>query len=157
VTLPRLVSWAGVFVLVIGALVVGARPEAQPASPAARTDQIAAELRCPVCQGLSVLASDSSTARSIRQDIARRIGAGQSDAEIRQAYVDRYGDWILLRPRGRGFGTLVWALPVGAALAGVGGLGFALWRWRRRLAGRATPDDRLVVERAMRHELGGQP
>ena len=145
----RLLSWIGVLALALGSLALGTRSESSAPSAVTRADRIAAELRCPVCQGLSVLDSDSPTARSIRQDLARRVGDGQSDAEIRQAYVDRYGEWILLRPRGRGVGALVWVLPLASTLGGLGGLTFALWRWRRRLTARATRDDHAIVERAL--------
>lgn len=145
----RLLTWAGVVVVALGALAVGTRDDRQAPSPSSRAEHIAAELRCPVCEGLSVLDSDASTSRSIRQDIARRIDAGQTDGEVRQAYVDRYGQWILLRPRGRGFGALVWVLPALATAAGLGALGYALVRWRHRLATRATAEDRLLVTQAL--------
>jgi cytochrome c-type biogenesis protein CcmH len=151
----RLLAWAGVLVVALGALAIGARDDGQARTPASRADHIAAELRCPVCEGLSVLDSDATTSRSIRQDIARRIDAGQTDGEIRQAYVDRYGEWILLRPRGRGLGTVVWVVPVAATAAGLGALAHALARWRRRLATTATAEDRQVVTDALRHAGDG--
>ncbi|MGH9214867.1 MAG: cytochrome c-type biogenesis protein [Acidimicrobiales bacterium] len=154
--LHRLLAWAGVVVVALGSLAVGTRDDGQAPSPTSRAEHIAAELRCPVCQGLSVLDSDSSTARSIRQDITRRIDAGQTDGEIRQAYVDRYGEWILLRPRGRGFGTIVWLLPAAATAAGLGALGYALVRWRRRLAATASTEDRLLVTQALQRAGDGQ-
>ena len=156
-SLPRVLSWIGVIVLAVGSLAVATRSDGHPPTPAARTERIAAELRCPNCQGLSVLGSDSPTARSIRDDIARRVADGQTDADIRHAYVDRYGQWILLRPQGRGIGVFVWAVPVVAAVGALAGLTFALRRWRPRLTGTATPDDRAVVERALGHRLGGGP
>ncbi|MGH9243091.1 MAG: cytochrome c-type biogenesis protein [Acidimicrobiales bacterium] len=155
-TVHTRLSWLGVAVLVAGALLIGARPPGGGSRPEARVERIAAELRCPVCQGLSVRDSDSSTARSIRGDVERRIADGQSDAEIRQAYVDRYGEWILLRPRGTGFGAVVWLLPVAAVAAGLLGLAVALRRWRSRLANRATADDRALVERALGQRLGSE-
>lgn len=153
----RRLSWAGVVLVVVGALVVGTRPSGVGSSPDARAGRLAAELRCPVCQGLSVLDSDSSTARSIRADVGRRIEGGATDAEIRQAYVDRYGERILLRPRGEGLGALVWVLPVAGAAAGVAGVSVALWRWRRRLGAQATAEDRAIVERALAQALGHEP
>lgn len=118
-------------------------------SPEARTRRLAAELRCPVCQGLSVADSPSSTARAIAADIRRRVEAGQSDGEIRQAYVDSYGEWVLLEPPGRGLGSLVWVLPVAGLVLAAGGLGLAFRRWRRDPAGAPTDEDRDLVERAL--------
>ena len=71
-------------------------------STAARAHELETEIKCPECQGLSVADSQAPTSRAIRADIKRRIAAGQSDAEIRQAYVDHYGETILLAPQDSG-------------------------------------------------------
>ncbi len=60
--------------------------------------RIAGELRCPVCQALSVRDSPSETARAIREEIARRVAEGRTDEEIVREFRDAYGDWILLAP-----------------------------------------------------------
>jgi cytochrome c-type biogenesis protein CcmH len=127
----RMAFWAGVAAVVAFTLVVAARPQG-PTTDAARVAAIAAELRCPVCQGLSVADSDSETARNIRTDIVRRVSEGQSAAQVRQAYVARYGEWVLLRPERGGFAGLVWFLPPLGAAAGTAGLVVALWRWRHQ-------------------------
>lgn len=145
----RSLSWLGIMLVVVGALVVATRSAGGPVSDEQRLEDIAAELRCPVCQGLSVLDSDSPTAQSIRDDIERRITDGESDAEIRRAYVDRYGEWVLLEPSRRGFGAIVWWAPVLAAAGGFVGVVVALVRGRRRLGNQPTADDRAVVARAM--------
>lgn len=152
---PRRASWTGVVVLVVLSLLMADRPAGETRSLEARADAIASELRCPVCQGLSVKDSDSSTARSIRDDIRARLAAGASDAEVRQAYVDRFGEWILLRPPAEGLGALVWALPAMALAAGAGALTLALRRWRRSHppAG-AGPDDHEIVARALDRGVG---
>lgn len=141
-------TWAGVAAVVTAALTFGMRPTGEPASAA---DAIAAGLRCPVCQGLSVKDSDSPTARDIRADIDRRLAAGESPAEVRQAYVDRYGEWIRLRPKTAGFEALVWLVPPAVAGAGAVGLGAAFWRWRRgsRGARRPTESERSLVAAAL--------
>lgn len=148
VTTKLLLPWLALGVLVIGALVVGATPDRSDPSPAARARGLAAELRCPVCQGLSVADSPSPTARAIAEDIRRRVGAGETDAEIRQAYVDRYGEWILLEPTGSGFGALAWALPVAGLVLGAGALALAFRRWRRESASAPTDADRALVAQA---------
>ena len=84
-----------------------------------RQRDLAAEIKCPECQGLSMGDSDSTTARR-RADITARIAHGESDAQIRQAYVDRYGESILLKPEAKGIGLIVWALPVAAFVAATG-------------------------------------
>lgn len=136
----RLASWAGIAAVIAAALALGMRPSSDLGS-SGQSESIAAGLRCPVCQGLSVKDSDSPTARDIRGDIDRRLAAGETPGEVRQAYVERYGDWILLRPRTSGFDALVWAVPAAATGAGAVGLGAAFWRWRRRGPARPPSDD----------------
>jgi cytochrome c-type biogenesis protein CcmH len=143
--------------VVVAALVVGgARPGKGPRSPAARTEAIAEDLRCPVCQGLSIADSHSPTAESIRDDIRRRVDAGQSDAAIKRHYIDSYGEWILLRPETSGVGALVWVLPVAALLVAGGGLALAFRRWRRQPNLAASDADRALVEAALASRRGDQ-
>jgi len=145
----RLLAWAGVAAVIAAALTIGLRPDGDSGSPAARADRIASGLRCPVCQGLSVKDSDSPTARDIRDDIRRRIDDGETAEEIRQAYVDRYGQWILLRPGTSGFDAVVWAVPAAALAAGAVALAGLFWRWRRRGNTRApTEEERRLVAAA---------
>jgi cytochrome c-type biogenesis protein CcmH len=145
----RPLSWALVAALVTAALAL-ALVSGGGTGPGASAEQVAAELRCPVCQGLSVKDSDSPTARDIRSDIDRRLAAGESPGQIRQAYVDRYGQWILLRPRTSGFETLAWAIPAAVAAAAAVTLGAAFARWRRRGRHRTPTDaDRDLVAAAL--------
>jgi cytochrome c-type biogenesis protein CcmH len=142
---PRFLPWALLAVVVAVALTVAAWPSNGPPSVAQRTRSVASELRCVDCEALSIADSSTSNAAAQRADIESRVRAGQSDAQIRRAYVDRYGPSILLRPENKGIGMLVWALPVGAFLLGAGGLALALRRWRSepRLAA-STADEQLV-------------
>lgn len=90
-----------------------------PASDAERAQGVAASLRCPTCQGLSVADSGSPLAASMRDIIDEQVAAGASDEEITQYFVDRYSDWVLLAPRAEGLGWVVWAVPGVAVLAGL--------------------------------------
>lgn len=126
----RLLPWLALAAVVGVVLMVGARPERRDPSSAARAMRIARELRCPVCQGLSVADSPSSTARAMVDDVKRRIEEGESDGEIRRAFVDRYGEWILLRPQGSGLSALAWTIPIVALVLGAGGLTLRFRRWR---------------------------
>jgi cytochrome c-type biogenesis protein CcmH len=151
----RLLPVVALLAVVVVALVIGgARPGKGPKSPAARSEAIAGDLRCPVCQGLSIADSHSPTADAIKEDIRRRVDAGESDAAIRAHYVDSYGEWILLRPKASGVGALVWILPVGALLLAGGGLTLAFRRWRRQPAMAATDEDRALVEAALARQQG---
>ncbi|HVW33462.1 MAG TPA: cytochrome c-type biogenesis protein [Acidimicrobiia bacterium] len=131
-------------------LIVGGAGRSHPSrSPAARAHAIASELRCPVCQGLSVADSPSPTAKAIYDDVRHRVDAGESEASIKAYYVSRYGQWVLLAPETSGVGALVWVLPVAGILAAIGGLALAFRRWRREPARPATDEDRALVEAAL--------
>ena len=139
--------WWLLSVVVAVALAWAAWPEGET-SARERAHELASELRCPDCEGLSVADSSTASARAIRADLRRRIRDGQDDADIRQEYVDRFGESILLNPEGEGIGVLVWGLPVLVLVLGAGGLVLALRRWRREPAMHATSADEELVARA---------
>jgi cytochrome c-type biogenesis protein CcmH len=100
-----------------GALAFAARPH--EASPDERIDQITTELRCPVCQGLSVKDSTSETARQMRDLIAQRVREGKTNAEIEAEFRAAYGDWIFLSPPVTAWSGLMWLVPVAVLGAGL--------------------------------------
>src|SRR2546428_146031 len=104
---------------------------AQPATPVSQdaVHEVAAQLRCVVCQNLSVADSPSEMASQMRAIIRERLTAGERPAEVRQYFVDRYGEWILLSPPRRGFNLLVWLVPLAAVGAGLVAVAVFLWRW----------------------------
>jgi cytochrome c-type biogenesis protein CcmH len=155
-SIRRVLPAAALAAVVVAALVIGGGGrDTKPRSPAARTLVIAEDLRCPVCQGLSVADSHSPTAEAMREDIRRRVDAGESAASIKAFYVSRYGEWVLLKPETSGVGILVWILPVGAILLAAGGLALAFRRWRRQPVMAATEEDRALVEAALTRHQGG--
>jgi cytochrome c-type biogenesis protein CcmH len=95
-----------------------------PPTAAEQALTIAAELRCPDCQALSVAESRTSAAAAIRAEIGKQLAAGRTPDEIRQHFVARYGEWILLAPTS----PLAWWLPALAVLAGAAAFG---WWWLR--------------------------
>jgi cytochrome c-type biogenesis protein CcmH len=107
----------------------------RPAAAPTRTEQarqIAAELRCPDCQALSVAESETAAAAAIRRQIVEQLAAGRSAAQIRAYFVARYGEWILLSPPS----PFAWWIPPLAVLLGIGV--FAWWVGGRRAA--AAPE-----------------
>lgn len=138
--------------IVVGILVVLAAVTAvampRPETADERVARIAAELRCPVCQGLSVNDSPSESAREMRAMIRRGVADGRTDDEIREQFRSAYGDWILLAPPTGDPRGLVWLVPVVAIAAGL------VLVWSRLRAApapdaRPTPEQlRLLRERA---------
>lgn len=95
----------------------------------ARAADIAAQLRCPVCSGQSVLESNSDIAQEMQEVIRERLGEGQSEGEILAYFRGSYGDWIILKPRATGIGLLVYVLPAIALLGGIAWVVLAVRRW----------------------------
>jgi cytochrome c-type biogenesis protein CcmH len=112
----------------------------------ARARDLSRELRCMVCQNQSIDDSEAPLARDLRLLVRERIAAGDSDAQVMDFLVARYGEFVLLKPRLEPHTLLLWLLPP-LALAG-GGL--ALWMQSRRRSGPAaaegvslTPDEEV--------------
>lgn len=76
-----------------------------------RVLDLAAQLRCAVCQSQSVAESDSELAVEMKRVIAEKFDQGASEAEVVDYFVARYGDYILMKPRSDGAGRLLWLAP----------------------------------------------
>lgn len=103
-----------------------------------RTSEVASELRCPVCQGVSVEDSPTELARQMRDVVREQLAAGRSPDEVRAYFVDKYGEWILLKPKASGFNLVVYVLPWLVVLAGIFVVIFAVRRWTRPLPAEAS-------------------
>ena len=114
--------------------------------------QIAAQLRCVVCQNLSVADSPSEMANQMRTIVRERLEAGETPEQVVAYFVDKYGEWILLSPRPRGFNLLVWIVPFGGIAAGLVVIFLVARRWSRRPAERPVeePIDPVIRERIRR-------
>jgi cytochrome c-type biogenesis protein CcmH len=125
---------------------------ADPAKEA-RARDLSRELRCMVCQNQSIDDSEAPLARDLRLLVRERIAAGDSDAQVMDFLVARYGEFVLLKPRLKPHTLLLWLLPPLALLGG----GLALWTHNRRRAKsasnnddalrRLTPDEETRLER----------
>lgn len=79
----------------------------------ARARALSAELRCPVCQNESIDESHATLARELRVVLRERLVAGDSDQDVRDFMVARYGEFVLLRPDARGANLILWlAAPI---------------------------------------------
>lgn len=145
--------------LLLALLVPAAAPAQQPATDVREQAvyEVASQLRCVVCQNLSVADSPSEMAQQMRAIVRERLAAGERPEQVLQWFVDRYGEWILLAPRREGFTLLVWILPPLAALAGLLTAVALIARWaRRRRAPARAPVDPAMAER-IRQELEAGP
>jgi len=110
-----------------------------------RMREVASGLRCPVCQNLSVADSSSEMAREMRALIVDQLREGKRPEEIRDYFVSKYGQWILLSPAPRGVGLVVWIVPTLGAVAGLGGAVWLLRRWSRRGTAPPLPVDAAAL------------
>jgi len=147
--------------LMLGAMPARAvLPDEIMADPAkeVRARELSKELRCMVCQNQSIDDSEAPLARDLRLLVRERISAGDSDRQVIDFLVARYGEFVLLKPRLNEHTLVLWLTPPLALLLG----GFALWRLGRRKAnpaaggGDSTPgltsDEQARLERLLAAE-----
>jgi cytochrome c-type biogenesis protein CcmH len=117
--------------LAVAALTMALAPAAVACNAHPTQAQLEGEVMCPVC-GTTLDQSDSPAAQQIKRAIRKRIRAGQSDCQVKDALVANYGESILAAPRRSGFGLLAWWVPLGGIIAAAAAVGVAAWRWSRR-------------------------
>jgi cytochrome c-type biogenesis protein CcmH len=88
----------------------------------ARARVLSKELRCMVCQNQSIDDSDAPLARDLRVLVRERLQAGDSDRQVIDFLVVRYGEFVLLKPRFSSHTALLWLGPAGILLIGAFGL-----------------------------------
>ena len=76
-----------------------------------RYETINRELRCLVCQNQTIADSNATLAQDLRREVREMIAAGKTDDEIREFMIERYGDFVLYRPRMTAQNFLLWAAP----------------------------------------------
>ncbi len=141
----RRLTWGLLALVLVGALAVGSQGRSGPPTEDQRVERISSVVRCPTCRGLSAAQSDAPSAEAIRDEVRRRVQLGETDAQIKDYLISRYGEDILLQPRSR----LVWVLPMIGAAAAVGGLAFVLRRRGTRPGRKASDADEALVAKAM--------
>lgn len=111
----------------------------------AMTRALASELRCPVCQGLSLQDSPSDLAQQMRAVIRDQLKAGKTPNEVRAYFLEKYGEWILLEPKPNGVNLLVYVVPILAVLGGLIVVGGAVRKWTAAPAGAPSDPTQPVV------------
>ena len=104
------------------------------------------ELRCPMCQNSSLSGSTGGVAEDLRREVYRMIMEGMSDSEIIQYMFERYGDFILFRPRLTAGTVFLWFGPL--LFLFIGGLfAFGIWRRARKITDSDTELDKIQQKR----------
>ena len=142
--------WSVRFLLVVLAL-LGATPlyavqvdEILPdARLEARARAISHDLRCMVCQNQSIDDSEAPLARDLRLLVRERLKAGDSDTQVVDYLVARYGEFVLLNPRMSWHTAILWAAPWTILIIGLFAIGFSVLR---RSAGPALPEVAALTE-----------
>jgi cytochrome c-type biogenesis protein CcmH len=146
-------------VVLLSALLVHAgsafavKPDEMLADPQleARARGISEGLRCMVCQNQSIDESDADLARDLRLLVRERLKAGDSDAQVVDYVVSRYGEFVLLKPRLSAHTVLLWGAPL--ALLLVGGLTlFLSARGRRKEAPSLNAEEQARLDAILRND-----
>ena len=132
-------AFAFVFVLLATAVLAAPAPGTltDPVQEA-RARALQKELRCLVCQGESVDDSNAQFAAVVRDEVRAHIVAGESDEQIKDFLVSRYGNFILMKPPLDTQTYFLWLAPFGILMLGLGVTTFVVMRARKR--NRQTPD-----------------
>lgn len=114
-----------------------------------RARAISAELRCMVCQNQSIDDSDAPLAKDLRVIVRERLKAGDSDAQVMDFMVARYGEFVLLRPRVSWRNALLWAAPVLVLALGALAAVVGVRRRRATAPARLSPEEEARLKRLL--------
>ena len=117
-----------------------------------RARNLSRELRCMVCQNQSIDDSDAPLARDLRLLVRERLKAGDSDTQIMDYLVARYGDFVLLKPRFTSHTALLWLLPFLVLIAGATALLVLRRRQQNRSSTRLSDEEEARVAEVLKRE-----
>ena len=131
------------------------QPDEVMADPAkeARARELSRELRCMVCQNQSIDDSDATLAKDLRLLVRERIAAGDSNTQVLDYLVARYGEFVLLKPRFEAHTLILWLIPPLVLLGG--GLGLWMHIRRRGRAAEAVADTPVPLNAEEQARLEG--
>lgn len=122
---------------------------AQNAAEEARVQALGKQIRCPICEGLSITESSTDFARSMLLEVKDRVKQGQTDQTIRDYFVSKYGRKVLLEPPKSGADLIVWGAPLVILFAGAIGL----FSYLRRASTQTMPEVRSASLEKVRKQL----
>jgi cytochrome c-type biogenesis protein CcmH len=118
-----------------------------------RYEAINRELRCLVCQNQTIADSDADLAKDLRREVRGMLETGKTDDEIRGFMTDRYGDFVLYKPRS----MVLWLAPAVLLLGGLVLVGRIVVRRSQSMASAAPdPDDSLANDKPDSHSTDGK-
>ncbi len=132
-----------------------ATPMASDPALEARVMVIAEELRCLVCQNETIAASHADLAVDLRAQIRSKLAQGQTNQQILDFMVERYGDFVLYRPPLKPLTLLLWVGPFVLLLLAAGVLALNVRRLRRSSAEALSPAERQRARQLL--DQGGRP
>ena len=152
---------AAFFLLLVAGSALAVQPDEVLTDPGleGRARALSRELRCMVCQNQSIDDSDAPLARDLRILVRERLTAGDSDKQVIDFLVSRYGDFVLLKPPFAWRTALLWAVPPGLLVIGAA----MLWSFaRRRTASESsvpelTADEQRRLSAVMAENEGDRP
>ena len=113
----------------------------------ARARELFRELRCMVCQNQSIDDSDAPLAKDLRALVRERVAAGDGEEDIKNFLVERYGEFVLLKPRFGGGTLILWAAPVAVLLLGAAlALAASSRRKGQGIRGELTAEERKKLD-----------
>lgn len=142
---------AAVLVLGAAAPVWAADPSEMLKDPALenRAEKLGKELRCLVCQSESIEDSNADLAKDLRIIVREQIQAGASDEQVKKFVVDRYGDYVLLKPPFKASTLVLWVGPFAFLVLGLG----AAWAFYRRRGVSGAPPQPAPLTEAEKRRL----
>ncbi|HSV35863.1 MAG TPA: cytochrome c-type biogenesis protein [Ramlibacter sp.] len=151
--MKRLLSMLLLAVALCPAIAKEAVPMAEDPVIEQRLLAISEEMRCLVCQNESLAASRSELAQDLRRELREQIRQGRSDAQIREFMVNRYGDFVLYRPRIKPETWLLWFGPFLLVVVAVVVLIVYLRRRNRALEqAELTPEEKSRAEKMLEED-----
>jgi cytochrome c-type biogenesis protein CcmH len=147
----RRLGLAIVFALGLAAPTLAADPSEMLKDPAQenRAEKLGKELRCLVCQSESIEDSNADLARDLRIIVRERIAGGESDEQVKKFVVDRYGDYVLLKPPFKATTLVLWGGPFALLALGL----VAVWAFYRRRSGPGAPAQPAPLTEAEKRRL----
>lgn len=141
-----------VLALVLSGVAAALSPDEMLRDPALeqRARVISAQIRCLVCQNESIDDSNADLARDLRRLVRERLAAGDTDGEVIEFLVARYGEFVLLKPRLSARTVLLWGFPIAALLAGIAAMIVGLRRRRSSPVPALTKDELRRIDHLLR-------